>query len=473
MAFHSRKPPSEPVLPCPIAASPQARARLSEAAAGLRGSPGFAARFARCARPTPLGMDDGLVRPPPRGHLLGERLLRRVARSRTPRQGPVRVLVVLVDFPDRCFEARHGASHYRRLFFGGQDSVRSYFHEASGARVDIVGEVYGPLLLPHGAAHYANNSSGVDTAGPNAQAMARDAARLLAGLCDLGTFDNQGLGYVDAFVVVHAGRGAEETLELGDVWSHKWVLPEPHRADGTKVWAYATVPEDARLGVCCHEIGHLLFGWPDLHDGGGFAEGVGRWCLMGTGSWNGGGDTPAHPSAWCKAQQGWVDLWTPVHNDPIDIQPVATHFGVYRLWREGRIGPEHFLVEHRRRVGFDRELPGEGLLLWHIDESVSTPWGGDRPFVALVQADGRGDLEAGVNGGDASDPFPGGARVTHVDGRTTPDTRAWSGGDSCVCMTDLVDTGESIHVNLVITPPSVAPRRTAPGSAPACSIGRA
>ena len=80
------------------------------------------------------------------------------------------------------------------------------------------------------------------------------------------------------------------------------------RADGDQIYAYLTVPEDARIGVCAHELGHLLFGWPDLYDTDNTSDGIGNWCLMAGGSWNGGGDTPAHPSAWCKAQQEWVTV---------------------------------------------------------------------------------------------------------------------------------------------------------------------
>ena len=42
-----------------------------------------------------------------------------------------------------------------------------------------------------------------------------------------------------------------------------------------------------------HELGHLLFGFPDLYDTDYTSEGIGDWCLMAAGSWNGGGDTPA------------------------------------------------------------------------------------------------------------------------------------------------------------------------------------
>ena len=78
----------------------------------------------------------------------------------------------------------------------------------------------------------------------------------------------------------------------------------PRAPTRTKIYAYLTVPEDCRIGVCAHELGHLLFGFPDLYDTDYTSEGVGNWCLMGGGSWNGGGDIPAHPSAWCKVEPG-------------------------------------------------------------------------------------------------------------------------------------------------------------------------
>ncbi len=81
-------------------------------------------------------------------------------------------------------------------------------------------------------------------------------------------------------------------------------------ADGTKVFASLTIPEDAKLGVSAHELGHLLFGFPDLYDTDYTSAGTGNWCLMAGGSWNAGGDTPAHPSAWCKPSRAGCRLRT-------------------------------------------------------------------------------------------------------------------------------------------------------------------
>ena len=147
--------------------------------------------------------------------------------------------------------------------------------------------------------------------------MARDAALAADADVNFAPYDNDGNGYVDAFIVIHAGAGAEETGSSNDIWSHKWVLAGgEYVADTTKIFAYLTVPEDSRIGVCAHELGHLLFGFPDLYDTDYISEGIGNWCLMAGGSWNGGGDMPAHPSAWCKANQGWVSVEQRDHERP-------------------------------------------------------------------------------------------------------------------------------------------------------------
>ena len=133
---------------------------------------------------------------------------------------------------------------------------------------------------------------------------------------------------------------------------------------------YLTVPEDCKIGVCAHELGHLLFGFPDLYDTDGSSEGIGNWCLMAAGSWGGGGDMPVHPSAWCKANQGWVTVDNGAAKRPCRrSQDVKTSQTVYRLWKDGATGNEYFLVENRQQIGFDASLPGGGLLVWHVDEA--------------------------------------------------------------------------------------------------------
>ena len=437
---------------CMVAPSPELREQIKAELNVLRSTSGsLVGNLLRAAPKVPIGMNDGLIRP---GHdfPLGTAAMtiQRAAADRAPLRGETRVLVVLVDFEDKPMaETRQ---HFEKLFFSTgalpDGSVKEYFAEVTNGLVDIVGEVVGPYRLPQTLQAYANSQSGTGTSQPNARTMAKDAAVIANPEIDFSQYDNDGDDYVDAFVVVHAGLGAETTGNVNDIWSHKWVLPGGEfNADGAKVYAYLTVPENARIGVCCHELGHLLFGFPDLYDTDYSSEGVGNWCLMGGGSWLGGGNKPAHPSAWCKLQQGWASVVEP-GNGSLAIEDVKTSHTVYRLWKNNGAGDEYFLVENRQKISYDQELPGEGLLVWHIDDSIPNNSNEIHPRVALVQADDRRALENGSNRGDAGDPYPGTSGNDSFSFITSPSSRSYAGVDTCVKLKISGDSGPVIQAEI-------------------------
>ncbi|WP_137161759.1 M6 family metalloprotease domain-containing protein [Blastococcus sp. CCUG 61487] len=444
---------------CAVAPSPELRERLREELRQLRAdvdSP-ILRQLTLPRRPRWPGFDDGTIIPPDRFELgTSSRTIARAAADRAPLRGTVRVIVVLVDFTDRPMTQT--AQHFTDLFFSSgilpHGSVAEYFREVSGGLVDLVGEVVGPLRLPRKLSWYANDNFGIGRpAGtPRAHLMAQDTAKAANPAVDFGPYDNDGNGYVDAFVVVHAGRGGEATGDPGDIWSHKWVLPSEFTADAARIFAYLTIPEDARIGVSAHELGHLLFGLPDLYDIDGTSEGVGNWCLMGGGSWNGGGDLPAHPSAWCKLQQGWVSEVDVTGSGTVSFPDVKTSRTVHRLWRDGMRGSEHFLVENRQQSGYDGLLPGGGLLVWHVDDEQPDNSDESHYLVGLVQADGNRDLERSRNRGDSGDCFPGTSANTALTPTTTPGTASYAGQDTAVSITEISAPGETMTATLSVSP---------------------
>jgi immune inhibitor A len=421
---------------------PDLRKRLKEDFARARAAGGEAvARLLRMREAVRPGLNDGLIYPGntfPLGTPTS--VIRSAGRKKKPLRGTVRVAVVLAEFSDRRFGGGIDAEHYEKLFFSKgalpHGSVREYFSEVSGGAVDITGAVAGPLMLPRTLSAYAHGESGTSRAEPNARTMALDAAKAASAGLKFRPYDNNRDGYVDAFIVIHAGRGAEETGNDGDIWSHKWVLPgNGFAADGVRIYAYVTVPEDSRIGVCCHELGHLIFGFPDLYDPDYSSEGAGNWCLMAGGSWLGDGEIPAHPSAWCKAGQGWVAVKTPKAGAPVRIGEVKEGRAVQRLWKDGIKGSEYYLVENRQKTGFDARLPGDGLLVWHVDESVDDNTNEVHYKVALEQADGARHLEKGDNRGDAGDPYPGTSDNRNFTADSNPDSRSYAKSDTCVQLT--------------------------------------
>ena len=196
----------------------------------------------------------------------------------------------------------------------------------------------------------------------------------------------------------------------------------------------------------CHEYGHLL-GLPDLYNVDYLrspeappeedSAGIGAWGLMGWGArgWN-GHDGPNSFSAWSRERLGWcrlMEVSSPTQQ--VRLEPVGQGGTLIKVPLAGR---EYFLLEYRTRSGnhYDRNIPGEGLLIWHVGWRPSE---GDRPAQVLVdlecadgrwsdagfplgrQPDGRGggdnlDFWAhdtgyserhGGNVGDATDPFDG------------------------------------------------------------------
>lgn len=348
-------------------------------------------------------------------------------------RGRVRVVVLLIEFPDR--RATRPASDYRDLLFADRvyptGSLRDYYREVSGGRVDIDGEVHGWLRMPRRYAEYTNRESGLGGGSypRNAQRMAEDAVRraVRAGVPFPAELDALGDGTVTALVLVHAGPGGETfrspAAGRDHIWSHKWTLHEPVAVGDTLLAAtYMTVPEDCRMGVVAHELGHLVFQWEDFYDPNGGDDGVqwsgtGRWDLMAGGSWNGDlGDRPAHPIGLHKTQHGWVRETTVTASGRVVLPPFAADGGAVAKVVAPAYGPGQFLLlENRQRVGFDNRLPGDGLLVWRVDlaRDMNAPF---RPACQLVQADGRQDLEnsANLNQGDGGDPFPGTERRTTV-----------------------------------------------------------
>ncbi len=323
----------------------------------------------------------------------------------------LRVLALLVEFEDVPGVERRGPREVARLLFGEADrlakSVAGFFSTSSGGALTVSGEVFGWVPVPGLLGEYASEQAGLGRYPTNAQKLVEDALAA-AGDLPLKEFDEFGRGsggdgVVDVLLVVHSGRGAEITGEPGDLWSHTGMLPSPIKKDGMRVESYILAAAESGRGLLCHEIA-LLLGAPPLYDPTYRGTGLDAWSLMGTGAWSGN----ARPGT------AGLDAYSRVHlgfATPVDVREdragVVLGCGrqpptVFRLFPQGRPGPEYFLVECRSRFRFDRFLPGEGVLIYHVDERSADgrfPGCGPgllHPRVAVEQADGRCELEAGL-----------------------------------------------------------------------------
>ncbi len=334
--------------------------------------------------------------------------------SLATRAGPTeRVIVILIEFTDTTHSGSNTVSSYNSLIFSGADSMYEYYREASYGQTSVVGDVapsWYQSAYPM-SEYGADSAGGVDDLNGPIYRLVTEAVLLADSDIDFSDYDEDNDGTVDHVIIVHAGNG-QETLPIGNpIWSHHWAVVDADTSspgnqdlivDGVQVYGYTMLAEDSPMGVFAHEFGHDL-GLPDLYDTDDSSEGVGDWDIMAGGSWLGfpQGSRPSLPSAFSKIELGWV---TPIVVDvPMVDQQIPSVWDnpiVYKL-PIGDADGEYFLVENRQQLGFDTNIPGSGLLIWHIDESVPDNSRDSHRMVDLEEADERdGDHPL-----DATDPW--------------------------------------------------------------------
>lgn len=392
--------------------------------------------------------------------------------SSTVITGSYRILALLVDFSDNT-SSIPSAFLDTMLFDSLGNSVRNYYGEVSYGQIDLITvnlpSSVGWQRAPQTYAYYVNNANGTGSYPQNSQKLVEDLVDLVDSLVDFSVYDNDGDGDVDALMVIHSGSGAEFSGQNTDIWSHKWAI-SPRSKDGVNVTTYAIQPEywnapgDLTIGVYVHELGHAIFDLPDLYDTDYSSYGIGRWGLMGYGSWLGpssDGSSPSHPSAWSRIAMGYATAITVGGNiNGQVIAPVEQSGDIFRLWNAGAgSGDEYFLIENRQKLGYDSYLMGEGLLIWHIDEAKSDnteEWwqgldGRSAHFkIGLVPADGAFEIAQKIDQGDAADPFPGTGSKTSFSSLTLPNSNSYAGTNTSVAVTGITVSGDSITANLIV-----------------------
>jgi M6 family metalloprotease-like protein len=402
--------------------------------------------------------------------------------------GAINALAVVVDFSDNVHTVT--ASYFDSLIFdppvSGRGSVRDYYDEVSYSQVDIVTvdlpSSLGWIMAPQTYAWYVNGNYCWGSYPQNCQRLAEDIVDAVNGVVNFSNYDADNDGIMEPIMLVHAGPGAEFTGSTWDVWSHSWNLANPRFYDGVTIDRYVIMPEfwqtvspstsDMTIGVFAHEMGHGFWGLPDFYDYGYDSWGIGDWSLMSFGSWNGpnsggwgsDGSSPAWPDAWCRIVMGFdsaVDILGPMS---VVFPPVEQNqYAISRFNSSGLVPPEYFLVENRQQLSgtYDEYLAGSGVLIWHVDDSMSNndnqcttiphcsgACQAQHYWVALEQADGLDDLENNVpnNQGDGGDPFPGSTGRTFwqpyfMNPGTNPESGTWYDNgcaiDSCIDITNI------------------------------------
>ena len=369
-------------------------------------------------------------------------------------------IAILVDFSDNIAQVE--VSFFDTLLYGSSTgTVKDYYEEVTYGFLTVITVDFpssiGWLRAPETYAYYVDGQNGFGQYPQNAQKLAEDAVALADTFVDFSNYDNDGDGFVDALFIIHAGPGAEYTGSGDDIWSHKWEMNTPQLVDGVLAYVYSMEPEywlypgDMTCGVYAHEMGHAVFGLPDLYDYDYDSKGVGYWSLMAGGCWNGNlGDSPAHPDAYCRMLMEVAEITNiTTAAAGVSIPEVENNPTIFRFWTGGAQLEQYFLVENRQQTGYDAYLPSNGLLVYHVDDSVETwnnnqwyPWftSEGHYLVALEQADALWELEQNINSGNSGDPYPGASANRAFDNNSYPDSKDYDFEPTDVAITNISDS---------------------------------
>ena len=314
-------------------------------------------------------------------------------------------------------------------------SVSHFYREMSFGRLTLQGTVAPRRYLASGrAADYTSRGPG--EFGRYAD-FVREILRQVDDDLDLAGFDDDGPdgkpdsgdddGEVDLIVVLTPFLppnfllgGASGIRDLGLL--EAVATSDPGHNGEPIVYRTGLVAQGRTLGeaagIVAHELGHTPFGLPDLYnvayltqegprDPAEDSAGIGNWGLMGRGALGWGGDDgPVSFSAWSRLRLGWAQV-TEVASASrrIVLRDVAETGELVRIPAGAE---EYFLLEYRTRSSwYDRGIPAEGLLIWHVmsnrtGEVTKVNW-----QVDLESADGRWK-EGGFPAGRTPDPLGGG-----------------------------------------------------------------
>lgn len=325
-----------------------------------------------------------------------------------PTVGEVRGLIILTEFTDAEFT--NDPEYFKRIL--GEDgcnlstpmgSAQDYFRAQSGGLFRPTFDVVGPVKLDHPTRYYgANMFSGGDI---HINDMIKESCQKANDQLDVdfSQYDCDNDGRVDMVFVVFAGYGENYGAPEDCIWPMKGSLKTAfidQKLDGKQIDVYACVSEiygatgtqPTGIGTFCHEYGHIL-GLMDHYNS--LSQGelmTGRFDIMDLGCYNDESRTPPSYTAFERYTLGWLEP-EEVSEPALDmtLAPLATANQAYLLSTPNP--DEFFMLENRQSNGWDAFIPGQGLMISHIDYdayywAMNIVNAGDHPRYCIVAADG-------------------------------------------------------------------------------------
>ena len=213
------------------------------------------------------------------------------------------------------------------------------------------------------------------------------------------------------------------------------------------------------IGTFCHEFGHVI-GLPDYYDTSGTQSNtLNEWDIMDYGAYSNNGCTPPVYSAYDRFFLGYLtpeqvntasDLTlAPLYQGTATVsstsqQAYLLSASTHNLNGAAPSPAEFFIVEYRKKTGWDAYLPAEGVCIWHIDY-LKAQWDANTPnnYTGSTQTSSS-HMRVYLQPLSGSTTTPGTAFTT---GSFTPTT--WSGTNINRAITAITKSGDNYTFKLM------------------------
>gem|GEM_PF-1077349 len=391
----------------------------------------------------------------------GDEPTARLSAAPAPLIGTVVGLTIPIQFPDvpgtvSQSEIDNFCNQVGYTGYGNNGSVRDYFYDVSNGNLEYIN-----IVTQYYTARY-NKSYYDDCTSARTSTLISEALNWLEGQrFDFTVLSTDSSKQILALNFFYAG--SPDCGWAKGLWPHQGSYTGFTSSSGIKSRKYqiTNIGSSLRLGTFCHENGHMVCSWPDLYDYGYESSGVGGYCLMASS----GSSNPRPPNPYLRDLKGWETLIEISADPPGTLRAHQVNSFITYRYSHPLNTREFFLLESRRKTGRDAGLPDEGLLIWHVDEDGSNDYEQMTPErhyrVSVEQADGKFELERGINSGGSNDLFHAGNN-DRFDDDTLPDARWWSGVESGMAITNISAVSDNmtfvvdnVPVDLMIVPGAV------------------
>ncbi len=335
-------------------------------------------------------------------------------------KGRKQALVILMEFPDRrmSYERVKFYRQFNERDYNGTGSVRDFFGENSYGQLWLNFDVVGPYMAKHNMAYYGEDKSKKDQ---RVRDLIDEAVHKANGDVDFSSFDADYDNIVDFVHIIYAGYSQAYGAEDNTIWPHQgtmsWFWSIFHWLDGKMITKYSCSSELSwtsgndmeGIGTTCHELGHIL-GAPDFYDKNDSTDGeflgTGQWDLMDSGNDNEDGKSPAHFNPFIKTQIfGWAKLNDLPDKGNVTLRPASTIMGQESFYKLPTSTPdEYFILENRQWQGFDKGLPGHGLMIYHVHSDMKKVHSADVDWINTKHPQKFYPVSAGAKQNPNSDP---------------------------------------------------------------------